>query len=590
MKKLMVFGVLMLTVGAAPAFANLDDFTIESFSGRYELDRDSTGTGVLRVVETLRPLFPDYNQNRGIARYLPHVYRGVSLETEVLSVTDGQDSRDFTTALEGQFVVVESVVPVGSFVTGVQRYDISYTQANVIAEFSDSAYQEFYWDINGTGWPQSFGEVSAEVVVLKELATHLVDGQTACYVGELGSTTHCDIVKETTPEGDVVFRVSQSNLRPFETVTIALAFEPQTFSVATPGLAGTWYYWVAIALVVAGLALFSYVVWLKTTSYKDEPGRPTIVTEYLPPRGLTLATGAHLLGKTALLPLASLLGLATSGVVRLQEGDKRNQWFVVRTEVGLQPSDEDALRALLGTVPAPGERVPLATPGSSHAHSRMSEYVSASKKRAHTEGYYRQGTGPQALIVRVVGAVLGGALLIATLRGEEGLLWFAPMAIPLPWLGLLTASSLALAVGPFLALAANPLSHQGALARDHLKGLRTYIDLAEKDRLAYLQSPKGALREPIDSANPGEVLKLYERLLPWAVLFGLDKQWLGVLQTYYSDKQPAWITSPRNIGLASAFSSVSKQTRSSYQSSSRSGSGGGGSAGGGGGGGGGGGR
>jgi len=590
MKKLMVLGVLVATLGVAPAFANLDNFTIESFSGRYELDRDSAGTGVLRVVETIRPLFPDENQNRGIARYLPDTYRGMSLETNVLSVTDGQSPRDFSIERDDEFVVVESLVPVGSFATGAQRYDISYTQANVIAEFSDSAYQEFYWDINGTGWPQFFGEVSAEVVVGKALATHLVTGQTACYVGESGSTRGCDISQETTPEGDVVLRVSQNNLRPFETVTVAIAFEPQTFNVVTPGLSGTWYYMVAIALGAVGIALLGWVIWLKTTSYRDEPGRPTIITEYLPPRGLTLATGAHLLRKTTLLPLASLLGLATSGVIRLQEGDKRNQWFVVRTDSTLQPSDEEALRALVGTVPATGERVPLATPGSSQAQSRMSEYVGASKKQAETEGYFRQGTGPEALIVRVVGIVLGGASLIATFSGEDGLLWFAPMPIPLPWLAVLALSSLAVAVGPFMALAAKPLSREGSEARDHLKGLRTYIDLAEKDRLAYLQSPQGALREPIDSTNPGEVLKLYERLLAWAVLFGLDKQWLGVLQTYYADKQPTWINSPRNIGLASAFSSVSKQTQSSYQSSSRSGSGGGGSAGGGGGGGGGGGR
>ncbi|MEB0015237.1 hypothetical protein QN416_26965, partial [Glaciimonas sp. Cout2] len=70
-----------------------------------------------------------------------------------------------------------------------------------------------------------------------------------------------------------------------------------------------------------------------------------------------------------------------------------------------------------------------------------------------------------------------------------------------------------------------------------------YIGVAETDRLRVLQSPQGALRSPyrpepgspemmVDPGQPLQVLKLYERLLPFAVLFGQEKDWSAVLGEY----------------------------------------------------------
>lgn len=63
---------------------------------------------------------------------------------------------------------------------------------------------------------------------------------------------------------------------------------------------------------------------------------------------------------------------------------------------------------------------------------------------------------------------------------------------------------------------------------DHLWGVYDYIALAEKDRLAFLQSPAGAELRPDVSLNV-QALVLNEKLLPYAVLFGLEKQWIREL-------------------------------------------------------------
>jgi hypothetical protein len=157
---------------------------------------------------------------------------------------------------------------------------------------------------------------------------------------------------------------------------------------------------------------------------------------------------------------------------------------------------------------------------------------------------------------------------------------------------------LALIAGAILAeltvirmMSRKPLTVLGAEVRDHLAGLRVFIEWAEADRIRMLQSPQGAERIPVDTTDSGVMLKLYEVLLPYAVVFGQEKRWAQELAVLYSEHgSPGWYSGSSGFN-ASAFSSgistLSASTAASSASSS-GGSGGGGSAGGGGGGGGGG--
>src|SRR5690606_13456105 len=131
-----------------------------------------------------------------------------------------------------------------------------------------------------------------------------------------------------------------------------------------------------------------------------------------------------------------------------------------------------------------------------------------------------------------------------------------------------------------------PLTRAGAELREHLLGLREYIELAEADRLRMLQSVTGA--ERISGAGGGDVIKIYDRRLPSAVLFGLEKEWAKELGRYYDENPPDWYNGSSGFhvaafsaGLGSLSSSVSTSYSGSSSSSSSGGSGGGGSSGGG---------
>jgi uncharacterized membrane protein YgcG len=137
-----------------------------------------------------------------------------------------------------------------------------------------------------------------------------------------------------------------------------------------------------------------------------------------------------------------------------------------------------------------------------------------------------------------------------------------------------------------LLMSKRTLTLKGSELVAHVKGLEMYIELAEKDRLEYLQSPTGASLKPSEVKSK-QVLKLYEELLPWAILLGLQKEWAKVLNDLYgTEGSPVWIIGASNFG--DSFSNLDESLTASLGSSSSGGSSGGGSSGGGGGGGGGG--
>lgn len=579
--------VLAGLTGAAlctlPAAASVDDFVFESFHGSYELDITDDGQSVLRTAETLVAIFPDYDQNRGIARYLPTRYLGYPLNTEVIGVSDaaGQPLA-WSVNREGDALVIESVVPRGEFVRGRQSYVIEYRQQDVVRDFArSSGLQEFYWDINGLGWPQPFDRVTADIRLPAHLAPLTVSGVESCYAGPAGAETECLIVREQLPDGSLRFFAEGGPLTPYETMTVAIGFEPGTFLAPR---ADTIPVMSALALgggLVAGGVAMVWAVVVRRGALADAPGRPVIVAEYLPPKDIPLSQAAIFRHQGARIPLAGLLSMAVSGKIRLtEEGGFGRRWSVIRTEADLGSDDDSLLAVLFGRVPAAGQSTALPK-NSTLVAKRLDTFVAHQRKAMKAAHFYRT----VSLGERLGPVFFGGLTGILTIAGVVFL--GGSDATALAW-GLGLANG-ALAVGAILLVAKSPLGAAGSELRDYLAGLKMYIRLAEKDRLHVLQSPTGALREKVSVEDPREVLRLYERLLPWAVVVGEEKRWMRELDRLYRDQQPTWLSGghPRALGSLSSFS---RATQSSFRSSSSGGTSGGGSAGGGGGGGGGGGR
>jgi uncharacterized membrane protein YgcG len=597
--------------------ADVDDFTFASFDAVFELSRDAAKRSVLETTETLVAVFPEYDQNRGIRRAIPLDYDGHPTDIRVESVTDEDGTpRPYEVAEDEEGVFLLITIAADDYVHGEQSYVISYRQQNVTLQPDDAPIDEFYWDVNGTGWAQPFGRVRAEVRMSPDVAAGL-NGDTACYRGWQGSGTPCESLTTTETDPPAVIAEAAS-LGPYENLTVAIGFEQGTFvprddsfAASPAAIAG------AVAAGLTGLALVAAIV-LRATRWRNHPGRGTIIAQYEPPEGVSAMVAADLVGHPEKGVTATILERAVDGELRVVETGRKK--YAVEF-VGGEPGDAHArsvVSALFRGHPVPGASRQLKSSDTALGRRLLSIRQSVTKGVARSGLRRKPDPGLRLLLAAAAigGATLSVVLGIFAIDDRRGGAWPAILFI------LAIVAALATVV---LVANVRPLTERGRELRDHLEGLRLYIRLAEADRLRVLQSPSGALRVERPSAaspaaastagasadaatttatatsaatlDPAVVLKLNERLLPYAVLFGLEREWSRVLAELYEARgeEPTWYSGRSgfdagSFGVAlSSFSSASSSSWSgSSSSSSSSGSSGGGSSGGGGGGGGGG--
>ncbi|GAA3642174.1 hypothetical protein GCM10022200_27420 [Microbacterium awajiense] len=561
--------------------ADVDDFTFDSMDVEYTLALADDGTSELRVVERFVAVFPEFDQNRGMRRSIPASYLGVPLFPSLVSITD-EDGRPRAAEADSEDGYYSMTSRADDFVHGRQTYVFTYTLRNVTRNFDDSTgVDEFYWNVNGTEWRQPFGRVSAQLVVAPEIAATMT-GAAACYQGYGGSTDPCEIAVTSAGAHAVA-----TDVLPFQTMTIAVGFEPGTFAPFDSSYFASGFGW---AQAAAGVGLVLALVWgiaTRAGRLRNSPGRPTIIAEYEPPQGVDALESAVLLGKKAKAIPAEVLEQAVVGSIRIVEG-KRKFWGGVRLKaVLLDPSRADGdgrmlLRGLFGSLMTPGMEFEFGT-RDTRLSSAAQRILKAADQALEGNGL-RRHVSPLARSGPVLAAVAAAALVwvfgfFAMGNGVDELIPIALM--------MLAAVVVFITIG---LVAHRPLSAKGAEVRDHLKGLKVFIEWAEADRIRMLQSPRGAERVRVDPNDPRQMLKLYEVLLPYAVVFGQEKQWAKELAILYgAGNSPSWYSGSHGFSASSFSSGISSLSASTASSSSTSGgSSGGGSAGGGGGGGGGG--
>lgn len=557
---------------------DVNDFEFESFDASYQLTLNEDGLSVLGVQETLVALFPERDQNRGLFRYIPDRYEGAPLDTQVFSLVDESGvPRPLETYLEGDFMVVDTAVPQGSFLRGRQTFVLEYSQSNVLREFEEDGIWEFYWDVNGTGWLQPFQTVSASVEIDSSLAKDLVADRIHCYFGQYDSDQKCEISVEESDSGFLV-HAQVENLGPGETMTIAIGFSTDSVVQVEQFQDVPWVSipsWILFLLLV--LVILPAAIIFRTRRLRHEGEIRQSSPEYLPPIDLDLEMAALMLKKPGAVMTSKLLQLAVEKKVRLIEYEK-GKWGVSVESSELPQEDEKFLVATLGSVPPVGEVIALPT-SPSDLGSNFSDYTKASN--AQFKELYLRDVPTKSRLIRILPAV-GISLALFTI-GFLGLTLFQPED---PTGVVLTFPAVLITALIGFLISKRPLNLVGSENLQKLSGLKVYMKLAEEERLAVLQSPEGAIRR-----GDERYVVLHERLLPWAVLLGIAKEWAKELDVIAPAAAGSGIIDSSHGNFAGSFSSFDSSVSGSMGSSSGSGgSGGGGGAGGGGGGGGGGGQ
>ncbi|MBP9813373.1 DUF2207 domain-containing protein [Candidatus Nomurabacteria bacterium] len=603
-----VIGIFMsglATVNAPIARAqNTQNFSVQSFDAQYDLAKNEKGISQMSVKETITADFPNYDQNHGLRRAIPKVYNGVDLKLNIKSVVNQTNgSAQYSSYAENDNLVLKIGDP-ASYVRGPNTYVIEYSLSNVITKQND--WQEFFWNINGTQWAQPVNNLSVRLN-LSPSVTSGFNGQLRCLTGAYGqSGSNCQIVSNNDEKETVITAKTSAPLAPGENLSIVVGFAPDTFKIDEVAiLKAKIRQYLPFALIiflplVASLLLL--VKWLKVG--RDAEGRGLIVPQYVPYKDLVVVEADTLLHEqlTQKGVTAQIIELATKKYLVIAEigsdkkvlglkiaSSKDYELTIVKSIEDLSESEARVIGLLFGQNTVVGSKVKLGDLKDS-LYKEMKKVSDDIPSSLYKRGYF--STDPSKAYMIFLRPTIYFLAIAATLVGVSFLLGLLPSGSPA---FIAIVSILAIVVVNLIAMKILPAkTTQGTDAKEYLLGLKEYIKLAEADRLKYLQSPEGAEKYG-DPNTDGAKIKLFEKLLPYAIIFGLEKDWANSFEGIYSEP-PDWYQGNWSafntgvlLGSVSAFSSASTASFAAPSSSGgASGFSGGGFSGGGGGGGGGG--
>lgn len=568
--------VCVLAHSAQPASAaGLSEFVVSDYQIDFYLSKDAEGRSSLKTVEQITAEFSQANINHGIERFIPHTYDDHTTSLEINSVTDlNGTSRKYSTYESGDFLALR-IGDADTYVHGTQTYIITYTQRDTTRYFADSNVDEFYWDTNGDEWKVPISALTARLHLDSALQAALTGNQ-SCYEGTRGSQNPCNITQTETG-----FTASVEGLIAYENMTIAVGFKPGTFAAFKKSTAKKITDWWALSNLVSGPAAAVALIYFLYRSHRKSNRLSeinTIVPEYIPPKDASVSVAGSITNKPGKVFAAQLVDLAVRHYIKIYQTREKSlfrmanyELEIIKDVADLKAEEKELLTDIFGTT-AVGTKLDMKT----------------------LKNNYSVGRRLQDNLGKINKNIAGAYALRA--RDETQFSWFKSAAKLSALIGVVTLSpwliGLAL-VAVIIAYTLKPLTDKGLELSRYLRGLEMYIKAAETDRLQMLQSPEGAekLHAPVDTNDSRQLVKLYERVLPYAVLFGQEKEWNKQLSQYYEKlgETPTWYAGTNGAFNSAAFSTaISSFSQTSSYSSGSSGSSGGGSSGGGGGGGGGG--
>lgn len=537
--------VLIMLIGASGVLADdrVSDpeatFAIDSFDADYQLRTDPDGTIGADVVETIHADFSDAAPQHGITRVLPLENDGIDLAVTVRSVRDGtgQELDWSETTDDGQRRVQVHDQQTATATT--QTYVIEYSLANVVHDAADQMH--FSWDVTGEGWSQTMEQASVTIRMDEQVANR-IEGDLRYRVGppdalEFGELARSDLGGETN------LTATADSVSPIDAFTVDVRFAPDSFT--TPGLSGVTIANRAVpAAVLLGLlgATVTFVVLGVTRRRRWLAGHP-VVAEFQPRGDLPPVVASVYYGRPDRGISAELLAAAQRGEVVLRdttaglEAQRVTPFDPNRSlpaaAVGLFFTKEQHSRRLLSEKPAKGPANLLSDKFRGWLRGRRTPF-------RYAPDILRTAPGPQ------LAAIILPLVVILTLQ-RGGLEEWALVA------GVLSIACLAVLAGCLAAYVGLKDDHRDEFV--HLEGLRWFISLSESERMAVVQGAQTAQR-----VGDEDQIKIYDRLLPYAVAFGLETTW----QAEMADK----ISALGELHLGAMPTAVARSRHSARRNSS----------------------
>lgn len=228
---------------------------IQSFGAEIQVQ----SSGKITITETIDYLFT--SQKRGIFRDIPYLItnnegKEYIMEIRPLRVVDelGNAYRYSTSDEDNQLRI--KIGDPDLYITGNKQYRITYEVRGGLRYFSD--HDELYWNVTGNGWQVPIHNTRVSIVLPDQIPQETI--QSTCYTGAKGSDNkNCTI----TIDKSTVSIQSNTLFSAGEGLTVAISFPKGYVDVLEPKpyerFENTWYGKIIIMFITVGFAVLAFV-------------------------------------------------------------------------------------------------------------------------------------------------------------------------------------------------------------------------------------------------------------------------------------------------------------------------------------------
>ncbi len=500
---------------------------IEHYSISYVINKDAT----VDVVENITYNF-DTLQRHGIYHNIPTIRKNnqgkkYRLHYSNISVVDASgESYEFVQSYENNNLKLK-IGNANIHVTGIKQYFIKYRISGAITYFSD--HDEFYWNAIGSEWEVPIATVTVKVSLPEEIKQENI--KVVCYSGSVQSrAADCSI----TQKGSDVVITSTKVFYSGQGLTFAVSFPINVVAyLEAKEVVDFWdtIFGKFVSLLISVAVLFWYVIYPLRIIYKwwrygrDPKGKIGEVRAWFDPpktktgRPLTpTEVGSLIDEKVDLRDIsAGVVDLARRGYFKIEERKKNDYYFIRKnTDLSdLQPYEKKLIEGIFKN----GKEVRIKD---KRLAATIQEVTDLVYNQLVADGLFPKNPNATRVFYSVIG-------VLALITGNFGLALIA-----------FTFGQAMPAKSVF-----------GAECANLSRSLKNFLTSQEK-QLAYQAKNQ----------------MMFEKLLPYAVAFGVEKIWAERFKNI-SLKQPEWYSSYNSTRAFSStlFASSLSSSISSFRAS-----------------------
>lgn len=500
-------------------------------------------------------------------------YKERHIDLELISVMrDGIEEMYKIEPYEGLYVRIGDP---NVTISGEHTYEIKYKVAGALAKYDDQV--ELYWNVTGDKWNLP---IEKTVVSVTADDSVLLDSAQYCYVGVAGSKERClgSNFKEAI-DGSKISSAQffEDEIPSGQQLTIAQAVnipgEPEVIEYSNP----------LLFALIGMIGWFSFLsVWIYRWKTKFRISK-TVIPQYERYEDFKpMFTGVLIDNKLDPRDIsAGIVYLAEQGFISIKQTSNKFLFFDVKDyEVTLLKSKGETeshfhhkLLGLLFGSESVGEKIKLSEISASVTRRMVNAQTVKNLKESVVKELIDKGFLEQR--------ISRTAKIIAPFIIFWLYIFFSGVIVSFltSFVGNLLIFVLIISVITTIFFTAERRTEKGFGALNHLKGFKDFLSVTGEERFAFHNAP---------GLSPQQFMEH----LPYAIAFGVEKEWAEVFKDIYIG-EPVWYSSATGSGFSApdfsrSLGAFSSSLTASTGASGSSGSGGGGSSGGGSGGGGGG--